>query len=102
MNKKQRNIHTNMGTNENPELLTTVDEQARNKEGQMFKGALGPLVNELKLLTESMDVKYAKLDEKYTKLVAAISLQKTDVTRNLETGTVDCSPESRNSKQNYK
>ena len=68
-----------MGTHENPELLTTVGEQARNDEGQMLKGALGPLVNELKLLRESMDEKYAKPDEKYTKLETVISLQKSDV-----------------------
>ena len=69
-----------MGTHENPELLTTVEEQARNNEGQMLKGALGSLANELKLLCESMDEKYAKLDEKYIKLETTISPQKSDVT----------------------
>ena len=80
INKKQRNKNTDMGTKENLELSTTVEDQAQNEEGQVLKGTLGPLVNELKLLHESMDKKYTKLDEKYTKLETAISNQ-----RNLKT-----------------
>ena len=38
------------------------------------------MVNELKLLCESMDAKYDRLDAKYTSLEMAISQQQSDVT----------------------
>ena len=51
-----------------------------NENGQTLKGDLGPLVNELKLLQESMDAKYERLEKKYTSLETAISQQKSNVT----------------------
>ena len=51
-----------------------------NENGQALKGVLSLLVNELRLLHESMDAKYDKLDAKYTSLEMAISQQKSDVT----------------------
>ena len=50
---------------------TTVTSNTVNLEG-----ALGPLVQEIKLLHESVDEKYSSLDDKYTRLENAITLQK--------------------------
>ena len=80
VNKKQQNLQPSMDTNVQPETTLTMDGQSQNEEGQALKGALGPLVNELKLLQECLDEKYAKLDEKYTKLERAISLDKSGIT----------------------
>ena len=41
-----------------------------------LEGALSPLVQEIKLLCESVDEKYSSLDDKYTRLENAITLQK--------------------------
>ena len=35
---------------------------SQDENGELLKGALTPLVNELKLLCESIDAKYDKLD----------------------------------------
>ena len=44
-----------------------------------LEGALGPLVQEIKLLRESFDEKCSKLDDKYTRLENVITSQKNDV-----------------------
>ena len=62
----------------NLEEANPVNSHEENEA--ILKGALTPLVNELKLPRESMDSKYDKLEAKYTNLESAISQQKHDVT----------------------
>ena len=69
--KRQQNTSINMNPSEQLELPTST--ATMNEDGQVLKGVLGPLVNELKLLQESMDAKYERLEEKYMSLETAIS-----------------------------
>ena len=52
------------------------DESVRDAK---LKGALGPLVQQIKLQCESFDDKYSCLDEIYTRLEVVITSQKDEV-----------------------
>ena len=58
----------------------TKNKIGNENEEHALRGVIGPLVDELKLLRESMNEKYTKLDEKYSKLESVINTQKSDVT----------------------
>ena len=57
----------------------SIDNTAVNANSGNLEGALGPLVQEIKLLRESFDEKCSRLDDKYTRLENVITSQKNDV-----------------------
>ena len=57
----------------------SIDNTAVNTNSGNLEGALGPLVQEIKLLRESFDEKCSRLDDKYTRLENVITSQKNEV-----------------------
>ena len=53
------------------------------KPDTKLEGALGPLVQQIKLLRESFDEKYSQLDDKYTRLETVITSQKNEMSNEL-------------------
>ena len=83
-NKDTMDIETN-GSNDSIELGRidkeehaghTIENTVVNVSSDNFESALGPLVQEIKLLRESFDKKYSRLDDKYTRLENVITSQK--------------------------
>ena len=64
-----------MDTEENKDTAQSANHKDSNSDTKL-EGALGPLVQQIKLLQESFDDKYSHLDEKYTRLEAVITSQK--------------------------
>ena len=54
-----------------------------NASSDSLEGALGPLVQEIKLLRESFNEKYSRLDDKYTRLENVITSQRNEVSTEL-------------------
>ena len=69
-------LHT---TKMDKEEHTTANNNSDQVSDKKFEGALGPLVQQIKLLRESFDDKYSHLDDKYTKLETVITSQKNEV-----------------------
>ena len=61
----------------------TIENTVVNASSDNLEGALGPLVQEIKLLRESFDKKYSRLDDKYTRLENVITSQKNEVSTEL-------------------
>ena len=56
----------------------------KNEEpDRKLEGALGPLLQQIKLLRESFDNQYSRLDDKYTRLESAITSQKNEMSSEL-------------------
>ena len=73
-------LHT---TKMDKEEHTTVNNDSNQVSDKKLEGALGPLVQQIKLLRESFDDKYSCLDDKYTRLETAITSQKNEVSTEL-------------------
>ena len=54
------------------------------KPDTKLEGALGPLVQQIKLSRESFDEKYSRLDDKYTRLEMVITSQKNKMSNELD------------------
>ena len=61
----------------------TIENTVVNASSGNLEDALGPLVQEIKLLHESFDEKCSRLDDKYTRLENVITSQKNDVSTEL-------------------
>ena len=61
----------------------TIENTVVNASSDNLEGALGPLVQEIKLLHESFNEKYSRLDDKYTRLENVITSQKNEVSTEL-------------------
>ena len=90
-NKDTMDIETN-GSNDSIELGRidkeehaghTTKNTVVNASSDSPEGALGPLVQEIKLLRESCDEKYSRLDDKYTRLENVIISQRNEVSTEL-------------------
>ena len=84
--KKSRLTLTEVTSQHSPEMDTDENKetvQAANQDNSVrdakLEGALGPLVQQTKLLRESFDEKYTHLDKKYTRLEVDITSQKDEV-----------------------
>ena len=81
--KKVRYSATNMSilhtTKMDKEEHATVNNDSNQVSDKNLEGALGPLVQQIKLLREFFDDKYSCLDDKYTRLETAITSQKNEV-----------------------
>ena len=76
-NKLSTSSTSNMGKDKE-------DSALKNEEpDRKLEGALGPHVQQIKLLKESFDDQYSHLDDKYTRLESAITSQKNEMSSEL-------------------
>ena len=70
---------------DHPENESNAINHPPNAEAQntSLEGALGPLVHQIKLLRETFDDQYTKLEDKYTRLETVITSQKKEMSEEL-------------------